>query len=445
MTSDMTTGSPTKHILFFSIPILIGNVFQQLYNMVDTIIVGKCINTKALAAVGLTGPLSFLVLGFMIGITSGFGVIVAQYFGAKDEKSLRNSIATSIVLCTIITVILTTLALLFTSSLLNIMNTPDDVYEDAKTYIAIIFMGIACSMLYNMVACVLRALGDSKTPLYFLILSSVLNIILDLGFILLFNMGVAGAALATIISQGVSGILSLLYAKQKYKILTLHREDFSITTAAIRKHLALGLPMALQFSITAIGVIILQSALNLFGSIKIAAFTAASKVEQIVSSPAGTFGASVATYTGQNHGAHNYKRIRSGVRSSLILTLICSVIASMIVFFLGESLTGLFVQGSQPEVIESAQLYLNMLAIFFPFLNILFIYRNVLQGVGRSFVPLLAGVAELIMRALVAFTLPSRIGFLGVCLASPIAWVGACIPLIPTYYILIHQLNKHSN
>lgn len=440
MTNDMTKGSPSKLLLYFSIPILIGNLFQQLYNMVDTIIVGKAISTDALAAVGLTGPLSFLILGFVLGITGGFAVVVAQNYGAKDEQGVKQSVANSLVLCIAFTIILTAFAVLTTHPLLKLMNTPENIYKDAYVYIIIIYIGIGCNMLYNMVACIIRALGDSKTPLYFLALSSVVNIVLDLVFILVFGWGVAGAAIATIIAQGLSGVLCLIYANVKYPILHLRKEHFVITRDSLRKHLGIGLPMAFQFSITAVGVIILQSALNTFGSQKIAAFTAASKVEQLVTQPASTFGTAIATYTGQNLGANNPKRIKEGVRQMIFISLGFCVLSSAIVFLFGEALTSLFVRGHQPEVIASATMYLNILAISFPMLNLLYIYRNALQGMGKSFVPLMAGVSELVMRSLVAFLLPAFMGYTAICLASPIAWLGAMVPLMITYYVVIHRV-----
>lgn len=439
MINDMTKGNPGRLILFFSMPILLGNIFQQLYTMVDTIIVGKAIGTEALAAVGLTGAPTFLILGFVTGVTGGFAVIVAQCFGAKDEKGVRESVANSVVLSVVITVLLTIFAIVTTKPLLDFMNTPANVYQDAYTYIMIIYIGIACNMLYNMVACIIRALGDSKTPLYFLAFSSVVNIALDLLFIIVFKMGVAGAAWATIIAQGLSGYLCICYAMKKYPILHLRKEDFVITKHSVRKHLGLGLPMAFQFSITAVGVIIIQSALNKFGSDRIAAFTAACKVEMLVTQPAVTFGTAIATYAGQNMGANNPKRIKDGVRKTILLGMGFCVISSGIVLFFGEALTSLFVKGSQPEVVSAAQQYLNILAIAFPLLYLLYIYRNVLQGIGRGFMPLMAGVIELAMRTFVAFTLPAYLGYTAICLASPIAWIGATIPLFIAYTIVIRR------
>lgn len=442
MINDMTKGNPGRLLLYFSLPILLGNIFQQFYSMVDTIIVGKAISTEALAAVGLTGALSFLILGFVTGVTGGFAVIVAQCFGAKDEKGVRESIANSFVLSIFITIILTIFAVVTTKPLLNLMNTPENVYQDAYTYILIIYLGIGCNMLYNMVACIIRALGDSKTPLYFLALASIVNIVLDLVFILNFNMGVAGAALATIISQGLSGILCVIYGMKKYPVLHLRKEDFVITKESIRKHLSIGLPMAFQFSITAIGVIIIQSALNTFGSDKIAAFTAACKVESFVVQPANTICTAIATYAGQNMGANNPKRIHDGVRASLWISAICCIVSSAIVFLFGKSITSLFVNGYQPEVINSAQLYLNILGIAFPFLYLLSVYRSVLQGMGYGFMTLIAGITELGMRVLVAVLLPAYLGYTAVCVASPVAWIGATIPLIIVYTIIMKRLLK---
>lgn len=441
MTNDMTKGSPLRHILFFSIPILIGNIFQQLYNMCDTIIVGRYVGTNSMGAVGSTSALSFLILGFVLGITSGFGVIIAQAFGAKDEEKLKESLATSTVLCIIITIILTVIAMTTCKTLLTWMNTKESMFQDAYTYIMIIYAGIACSMVYNMVSCILRALGDSKTPLYFLLFSSALNIVLDLLFIIKFDLGVAGAGYATILSQGISGLLCFIYMFKKFPMLLLGKRHFKLKLHTICQHLAIGLPMAFQFSITAIGVIILQSALNLFSESKISAFTAASKIEQLAMQPSITFGTAIATYAGQNYGAGNIKRIKQGVHASIFLSLCFAVLSSALMIFGGKTFTNLFLDQYNADVINSSQHYLNLLAIFFPFVNLLFIYRNVLQGIGRNLVPFLAGVIELILRSIVAFTLPSFLGFTGICLASPLAWIGACLPLCITYLIVMHKLS----
>ncbi|WP_167957663.1 MATE family efflux transporter [Anaerosporobacter faecicola] len=446
MAKDLTTGSPTRLILSYSVPLLIGNIFQQLYSMVDTIIVGKCIGVDALAAVGATGGLSFLILGFLMGLTGGFAVITAQKYGAKDMKELRHSVGTSIILCIFTTIILTVLSLLTAKPLLKVMNTPDNIMADAHTYISIIFIGIACTVFYNMIACVLRAIGDSKTPLYFLIVSSILNIVLDLVFILSFHMGVAGAAWATVISQGVAGLLCLLYTKKKYSILKLTKQDFAYNGKFAWKHWQLGLPMALQFSVTAIGVLVLQSALNLFGSTKIAAYTAACKVEQLVTQPAGTFGVTMANYAGQNLGAGRIDRVKEGLKKCSVITVLFALGASAILLLFGKPLTMLFIDTAQSaaiqnEVLSSANIYLTIIAIFLPVLNMLFVYRNVLQGIGRSFMPFMAGVFELVARTICAFTLPAVMGFTGICLAGPIAWLAATIPLAFAYHIVIKKFD----
>ncbi len=442
---DMTVGSPMKLILFFSIPLLIGNIFQQLYNMVDTIIVGKCIDTDALAAVGLTGPMSFLVIGFVTGLSSGFAVLVAQRFGAKDEDGMRHCVGILVILAAAVTVAVTVLAVALARPLLHAINTPDEVFEQSYQYIVTIFAGIFTTVGYNILACILRALGDSRTPLYFLMVSSALNIGLDLLFVVGIGLGVRGAALATVISQGISALCCFLYIAKRFPVLRLSKKDFKWDGKIAAKHMGIGLPMAFQFSITAIGVIVLQGAINLFGKDKIAAYTAASKVEQLLSQPAGTFGVTMANFTGQNLGAGRVDRIRKGVRQASILTL-CFAVAGMVVMMTcGQALTRLFIEETQDmekvgDILAAAGQYLHVVAAFFPFLFMIFIYRNVLQGVGRSFMPLMGGVVELLVRCVGAVTLPGLLGFTGVCLAGPLAWVSAAVLLCVSYFVVIRQV-----
>ncbi|MGL5084358.1 MAG: MATE family efflux transporter [Clostridium sp.] len=440
MTKDMTTGNPVKLILYFSIPLLIGNIFQQFYSMVDTIIVGRYVGVNALAAVGSTGSMTFLIIGFTMGLTGGFSVIVSHFFGADDRNGLRKSVATSIVLSIVSTIIITVISLIAAKPLLNLMNTPSDIIKDANTYISIIFAGTFATVFYNMISSILRALGDSKTPLYFLIVASILNVILDLVFIINFNMGVAGAAYATVISQGVAGIFCFIYAVKRYDILRLKKKHFEVDKPLICKHLKVGLPMAFQFSITAIGVMVLQSAINSFGSVVVAAHTAASKVEQLVMQPAITFGVTMATYSAQNLGAGKIDRIKEGVKKCSIISLIISIISGIVVVLFGGEFTKLFISDAPPDVIAYSQQYLNTVAIFFTILGLLFIYRNTLQGIGDAFVPMMAGFAELVVRVVVAFTLPALIGYAGICLASPLAWIGATIPLAIAYFTRINSM-----
>lgn len=442
MTKDMTSGSPVKLILTFSVPLLIGNIFQQFYSMVDTIIVGRYLGVDALAAVGSTGAMAFLVNGFVIGLTSGFSVLVSQRFGANDVEGVKKSFASSLILSGIMTIIVTALSMFFAKPLLELMNTPENIIKDALDYIIIIFAGNIAIIFYNMLSSILRALGDSKTPLYFLIIASILNIILDIVFIVNFNMDVAGAAYATIISQSISAILCAIHIVKKVPILKLKRRHLKFRKDYAEKQLRIGVPMALQFSITAAGAMVLQGALNNFGSKIIASYTAASKVQQLVMQPAVTFGVAMATYSGQNLGAGRIDRIKEGVKKSTIISIIVSIISTIIVVLFGGTFTKMFMSGNDMEVISYAKQYLNTVSIFYIPLGLIFIYRNTLQGVGESFVPMMAGFAEMIARTVVAFTLPLLLDFTGIALADPAAWFAACIPLMITYYKRINIIMK---
>ena len=442
MVRDMTSENPTKLILSFSIPLLIGNVFQQLYSMVDTIVVGRYLGVQALAAVGATGSLSFLVLGFINGITSGFSVLVAQSFGAGDEKRMRHFVAMSVYLGLIVSAVLTLSTILLTRDILNLMQTPEDIIDTSEVYIKIIFAGILATMFYNLLAGVLRALGDSKTPLYFLILSSILNIGLDLFFVINMKSGVPGVAYATVISQAVSAIACLFYMAVKFPILHFHKEELKFSLLSAARLFQVGIPMALQFSITAIGTMVLQSAINGLGSTVVGAYTAASKAEQLAVQPMITFETTMATYVGQNLGAGRMDRIREGVKKCIMISCIFSILGSLLVVFCGGILVSLFITGEQPEVMAYARQYLNTIAIFFIPLGLIFIYRNTLQGMGDGFIPMMAGVVELGMRVFVAFVLAKQFGYTGICLAGPIAWIGADIPLMITYYVRMGKIKK---
>ena len=442
MTNDMTKGSPLKIFIFFSIPLLIGNIFQQLYSMVDTIIVGRFVGVDALAAVGSTGSMFFLVNGMILGLTSGFSVLVSQKFGAKDEEGVKKSVASNITLTIISTIIITVVALLLKNAVLKLMNTPENIFNDSNTYITIIYAGIFTQTAYNMAAGILRALGDSKTPLYFLIVSSILNIVLDLVFIVNFKMGVAGAAYATNIAQGLSAVLCLIYSYKKFKVLRLKKEDFKVEKSYYKDHLKIAIPMGLQFSVTAVGVIIIQSAVNVFGSTVIASFTASSKVLQLVMQPLISYGVTIATYAGQNLGAQKFDRIVNGMKIMNYISIVTSLIAGAVLVFFGKYFVMLFVENPTAEMIGYTQEVLNYAAVFMIFLGAIFIYRNVLQGMGESFVPMMAGVYELVARSIVAFTLPKYIGFTGICLSDPIAWIAAAVPLVIAYNIKIKKITE---
>lgn len=440
---DMTAGNPTKIILNFTLPIFIGNVFQQFYNMADAVIVGKFVGTKALAAVGSTGTIMFLIYGFVVGMTAGFTVLTAQKFGAGDLPAMRRTVAGASFLSLIIGLILTASFMILMRPWLHLMNTPSDIYADAYAYIMIISGGILAQMLYNLLASILRALGNSKVPLYFLILSALLNIALDLFFIIVFHMGAAGAAIATIISQGVSGLLCLLYIIKKVPVLHMTREDWHPTGVLLRKQIQIGIPMALQYSITAIGTMMVQSSLNILGSTLVAAFTAASKIEQVVTQAYVALGTTIATYGAQNMGAGNIPRIRKGFCASTTIGILYSFAAAALVMTVGKYMSYLFVSEDVALIIDSVDIYLKCVGAFFIPLTIVNIYRNGIQGLGYGLLPMMAGVAELIGRGIVAVIAARQRSYLGVCLASPAAWVLAAALLLAMYfYIMKVDLKK---
>ena len=441
--SDMTSGSPMKIILWFTLPIFIGNVFQQFYNMADAVIVGKFVGNNALAAVGSTGTIMFLINGFVIGMTAGFTVLTAQKFGAGDERGIRKSVTGAAWLSLIVGLILTAAFMVFMKPLLTLMNTPADIFDDAYAYIMIISGGILAQMLYNLLASILRALGNSRVPLYFLILSAVLNIVLDLVFVIVFQMGAAGAAVATIISQGVSGLLCLVYIGKKVQLLKMTKEDWKPQTTLLSAQLKVGIPMALQYSITAIGTMMAQSSLNILGSTLVAAYTAAGKIEQVVTQAYIAMGTTMATYGAQNMGAGDVPRIRQGFKACTIIGIVYSFIAAAFVMTAGKYMTYLFVSEDVGTIMNSVDIYLKCVGIFFIPLAVVNIYRNGIQGLGYGLLPMTAGIAELIGRGVVAVIAAGQRSYLGVCLASPAAWILAGgLLIVMYYYIMNHDIKK---
>ncbi|MCP1102243.1 putative MATE family efflux protein [Aequitasia blattaphilus] len=442
MTKEMTKGSPAKLIIAFTIPLLIGNIFQQFYSMADTLIVGRTIGVNALAAVGSTGSISFLILGFVFGVTTGLSIIVAQRFGAGDMAGLRRSVATGIWISLIMTAILTAVSVIFARQILELMNTPPEIIEDAYDYIIIIFWGTIANMIFNLFSNIIRALGDSKMPLVFLIVACVLNIILDFVFILGLNSGVAGAAWATVISQMVSGLLCIFYIVKKIPMIHLSKEDLKSNSWDFKQHLEVALPMGFQMSIIAIGAVVLQFVLNGLGAISVAAFTAAQKIDQIATQPMNSFGTTMATYSAQNYGAGKIDRIKKGVFQCSLISVGFSVFMGFVNIFAGYMLTAVFVGKENVEVLHLSQVYLKVNGSLYFVLALLFIFRFTLQGLGRSVMPTLAGIMELVMRIFAAVILTSRLGFLGASWAGPLAWIGACIPLIIGYFVTIRGLQK---
>ena len=439
MEKDMTVGNPTKMILDFTVPLFIGNVFQQLYNMADTIIVGKFVGANALAAVGSTGTIMFLIIGFLQGMTAGFTVPTAQKFGAGDMKSVRKTVGSAAILSFIVSAIMTVISMCGMRWLLHFMNTPDNIFDDAYAYIMVICAGIFAQVLYNLLASILRALGNSKTPLYFLILAAVLNIILDLVFIIVFHMGAAGAAYATVIAQGISGVLCLVYIIRKVPILRLTKEDWKLDATLVKIQFGIGFPMAFQYSITAVGAMMMQSALNILGSVAIAGFTAASKIEQLVTQVYVALGTTMATYCAQNMGAGKILRIRQGFRSATWMGFAYAVVAGIFVMFVGKYLTPLFLSENLSQIMDYVDIYLKCVGLFFIPLTLVNVYRNGIQGMGFGVLPMMAGVAELIGRGVVAIKAAQYKSYVGVCMASPAAWVLAGGLLLVMYFCIMKK------
>ena len=434
MEKDMTTGSPGKMIFNFTMPIFIGNIFQQFYNMADTVIVGKFVGNAALAAVGACGTLAFLIIGFLQGVTAGFTVVTAQHYGAGNMKAMKKSVASGAVLTLIVSVILTVLSMISMSKVLHLMNTPSDMYGEAYGYIMVLCGGIIAQALYNYLASVLRALGDSKRPLYFLVIAALLNIVLDLVFIIIFRLGAAGAAYATVIAQGISGILCLFYIGKMVPALHLHKEDWEMNGSLIGWQLKIGLPMAFQYSITAIGTIVVQSCLNILGSTAAAGFAAASKIEQVFSQAYVALGTTMATYCAQNMGAGKYTRIRKGFKNATLMGFAYAIVTGVIIFFGGKYMTVFFVSENLDQIMGYVDIYLRCVSVSFLPLVIVNLYRNGIQGMGYGLLPMTAGIAELIGRSGAALIASHFGSYMGICLASPAAWVLAGTLLIVMYF-----------
>ncbi len=446
-TKDMTKGSVLGGIIGFAMPVFLGMLFQQVYNMVDTAIVGKYLGPYALAGVGSIGSLYFLVIGTVNGICSGFAIPVAQEFGAKNEKKLRRFVAGGIILSLILAVIITTVTTVFCRKMLVAMDTPTEngVFEYAYTYIFIIYAGIPLTFLYNMTSGILRSLGDSRTPLIFLIVSSAVNIALDLLLILGADMGVAGAAAATIIAQGVSGFGCLFYMMKKCDILKLNRDDFVMNGHILFRLLSVGLPMGLQFGITAIGTVIIQAAINGLGSIAVAGVTAGGKIGNIVTCPLEALGATMATFAGQNVGAGQVDRVKEGLFKTTLLCFGVSVVMFLVVYFFGKPFELLFLDTRDSSYLEIQALgyqFTLWSAAFYCLLTIVLTFRYTIQGMGYSTFAMLAGILEMIARTIVGLTLPATFGFISICWASPAAWIAADIFLIPAFFYCLKKSHR---
>ena len=425
-TTDLTVGKPLFQILRFALPLVLGTLFQQLYSFADTVIVGRCLGTDALGAVGTTYSLNFLILGFVQGACVGFGIPVAETFGAKDQGGLRKYLFNGALLCVVLSVVFTLFTTLMAGPLLQLIHTPEELYAYAVLYIRIIFLGIPATVLYNYASSVLRAMGDSQHPFYFLLAASVLNIGLDYLLIVSMGMGVDGAAPATVLSQLLSGGLCAFWfftRTAKQEELTF-RGQSSLLSAGHCKRLAyIGFPMGFEYSVSAIGAVIMQDAINLLGSTAVAAQTAGEKIRQMFTLPMESVGMAMATYVGQNHGAHRTDRIKQGIKDGCTIQLTYCVAAWVVIFFVKPYAVGLVLGDADPAVTAGAIQYLAIMSMLFCFHGLLMIFRNTLQGLGYSVQAIISGVGELIGRSLGGLlAVKTGLGYVGICLSNPFAW-----------------------
>lgn len=434
---NMTTGNPLKNILIFAIPIMMSGLIQQGYNVADTYIAGRFISANALASIGSVGPMSSLLMGFCMGVTGGFAIPIAQAFGAGDKKRTNHYAGNAISLTIIISLVIMSLSLFLVKPILTLLGTPQEIFYDARLYVSIIYAGAIFTTLYNVMASILRALGDSKAPLKFLTITAILNVFLNYFTIAILGMGVEGAAISTVLSQFVSCILCVIYIRSRKEMLNITKEDFVIKKSTVLLMLKMGLPMSLQFSITGIGSMVLQSTINTYGASVVAGFTIANKPELLANIPLSATGVACATFAGQNYGAGRMDRVRQGARSAIAFAGSMSVVMSTILYFFGGKIAQLFVDEANIETINAAHTYLKVIAVFYFALAVLFVFRNTLQGIGKTYVSMIAGVSELVGRVVAALILSKLFGFFGVCLASPLAWICADIPLLIIYYIKV--------
>lgn len=434
MTKDMTSGSPAKLIFGFAIPMFLGLLFQQFYSMVDTLIVGKFLGVNPLAGVGSTTSLNFMVLGFCMGVCNGFAIPVAQMFGAREEGRLRRYVTNGAWLCIVFSVVMTLVVVAVCRPVLVLMQTPEEIFEYAYVYIVIVFWGIPCTFLYNILAAIIRSLGDSKTPVVFLAVSSGINIVLDLVFVLAFDMGVEGPAIATVLAQGISGIVCLWYMYRKFPVLHASREEWRPELSYMGKLCYIGVPMGLQYSVTAIGTLVLQAAVNGLGAAVVAGVTAGQKINAFIQCPLEALGQTMAPYAGQNMGAEKYDRIGKGLKSAVGMGFAVSVLCFVLAIFFGKQLTTLFVDASETTIISYSYQFLLYCTGGYCLLTLVNTVRFTIQGMGFSVFAILSGIMEMIARILAATVVVQMIGFAGTCLAHPMAWLFADVFLIPAFF-----------
>ncbi|MDR1420099.1 MAG: MATE family efflux transporter [Treponema sp.] len=441
MTRNLTVGNPSLLIVSFAAPLFVGNLFQQFYNMADVFIVGRTLGVNALAAVGSTGSMNFLVLGFLINSTQGAAIVTAQRFGAQDLPGVRRSFAASAVLGVMITFVLMFTSIFFCRPFLALLGTPAEIAEAALSYIMVIYWGMPAALLFNLCSNMMRAVGDSRTPLVILVFACVLNIILDYTFILVFHTGVEGAAYATVIAQLASGLLCFPVMAARFPMFRVSRSDRRVTAGELWTHVRIAIPMGFQMSVIAMGSVTVTFALNRLGALTVAAFTASQKIDMLVNLPLGSLGAAMATYSAQNYGARKLDRIKTGVKSALRMALSFSMLTGLVYVFFGRFLSALFL-GSEEAAVSMSHTYLKVAGMSYIFLAWLFVLRQTLQGLGNSFIPTVAGITELCMRTFAAIVLSELFGFTGLCFASPLAWAGGCIPLTIAMALTLKKINR---
>ncbi len=439
---DLTVGNPMSLIFGFAMSLFWGMLFQQLYNIIDTAIVSWFLGKEAYTGMGTTGAVNFLIMGFCMGVCNGFAIPVAQRFGAKDYKSMRKFVSHAIILCSVFAVVMTLLVSIFCRQILVIMKTPEDVFEYAYIYILVIFLGIPVTYMYNLLSAIIRALGDSKHPVEYLIIASVLNIVLDLLFIIPLHWGIFGAAFATVVSQLAAGTMCLVYIIKKIDILHLRKEDWELDRDHFVILFNMGVPMGLQYSITAIGSVILQTAINALGTDAAAAVTTGGKVGMFFCIPFDALGSTMATYGGQNVGAKKLDHLQQGLTAAIKLGVVYSLIAFIVLYFFGRTFAMIFLDAGDVACLDNAHIYLIVNSAFYIPLALVNIVRFLIQGMGFSLFAVLAGVMEMIGRTIVALVLVPIFGFPALCFASPIAWILADAFLIPAYISVRNKLDR---
>lgn len=427
---DLTKGNIIKLLLAFSVPLLIGNIFQLLYNVVDTKVVGEILGKDALAALGASSPVYDLIIGTLTGLGNGFGIVISQFYGAKNMERMRQTVANAICLMAGITILTTAGSFFLIRPLLHVLNTPEDIYERCIQYINVIIIFMIFTAAYNLCAAILRALGDTIRPLIFLAIASVLNVGLDILFVGVWNMDVQGAAYATVIAQGISFVCCIVYMIRKCPELHLKRENFRFEARLMGTLMLQGLAMAFMLCFVTIGTLILQGAINKLGTNIIAAHTIARKLTSIFMLPFSTIGVAAATFSGQNCGAGSYDRIRTGIKDAVFLTWIWSAVVVIAVYTIAPMLLRLISGVTVPEVIENAKWYLRFDTPFYFIVCILIVLRNAMQGIGRKIIPMIASMIELLGKLMVAWVLAERMGYFGIIISEPVTWILCTILLV---------------